>query len=357
MPSKIEYLNGDIKNIDITDIVPRDELDDFFKQLNEKGGVVVAQQALTNDRVKVRYRLTNTLTPERVDFLVKNIKPIEFPKVKAKKSTKGKDKVMAILNIADFHLNRLVSGISGFKNEYTIKHASYVFKRLVDDAVLRLKASPYEIEKVVLNTGGDFLNSDTIIGTTTAGTPQDDDCKWYEAWNTAQGLLEYAILELSKVAPVYHYYIAGNHDKMGGYYLVASLKARFRKAKNIVIDDEPTSRSVINYGNNTIILAHGDNEGKRAIDLPFIEPTAINNINSNTNIEVLTGHLHSSEVKTKNGVRWEILSSACPVADNWTYEKGFGDSRAEATIMYYDKDGRVQCDTINTKKFYKELKK
>lgn len=352
-----DWLNGDLRKFEKVITVPIEDELELFESIPENA--VITAETRTLKTIRIKYVLTTNLTPERIIELNKNVKPIKLDRKNIKidnSSQKQKrinciDTVMAVVNIADFHLNRKIWGKNGYNKDYSVGIAKEVFKDIISEVETRLKASPYRIEKIVLNTAGDFLNSDTIQGTTTHGTPQDVDTSWQEAFLVAQELLSYALIKLSTIAPVYHYYVAGNHDQMSGWYLVSWLKARFDGHENIYIDDNPKVRQTICYNKNVIVLAHGDSEGNRAIDLPFNEPESRKMLSEASNVEVLLGHGHRVEIKTKNGVRLEMLHCACPVGDEWTYEMGFDNSKTEATIMYYNATDRVQCDTINTKKF------
>ena len=352
-----DWLNGDLRKFEKVITRPIEDAEYLYASIPENA--VITAETETTKTIRVKYVLTNDLTPDRIKQLNASVRPIKLDRKNVKidntnqkeKRIKCIDTVMAVVNIADFHLNRKIWGKAGFNADYTLDTAKEVFKDIIDETETRLKASPYRIEKIILNTAGDFLNSDTIEGTTTAGTLQDTDVSWQEAFLTAQELMTYALLKLSNIAPVYHYYVAGNHDKMAGWYLTSWLKARFSGIENIFIDDDPKARQVISYKGNVVVLAHGDNEGSRAIDLPFNEPEARKMFSNATNIEVLLGHHHSAKVETKNGVRLEKLHCACPIGDQWTYEMAYGNNRTEASIMYYNDRDRVQCDTINTKKF------
>ena len=354
-----DWLNGDLRKFECVITKPIEEIDELYKEIPENA--VITAKTETLKTVRVKYVLTNDLTPERIIELNKSVKPIKLDRKNVKiNNTKQKEKrikcidtVMAVVNIADFHLNRKIWGKAGYNKDYTVEIASEVFKDIIDETEIRLKASPYRIEKIIFNTAGDFLNSDTIQGTTTHGTWQNDDVSWQEAFKVAQELMSYALLKLSNIAPVYHYYVGGNHDQMAGWYLVSWLGARFNGIENIHIDDNPKLRQLVNYENNLIMFAHGSNEGNRAIDLPLNEPEAKEKFSKANNIEVLLGHHHNCKVETKNGIKLEKLCCACPVGDGWTYEMGFGNNKTEATIMYYNKDDRIQCDSINTKKFMK----
>jgi predicted phosphodiesterase len=290
------------------------------------------------------------------------VKPLKLDRIGRIDNSKRKTKtikctnnVLAVLNIADFHLNRLVYGVEAYGDDYNIDIASEVFMRIVEQAIERLKSNPYKIDKIILNTAGDFLNSDTNTGTTAAGTPQVNDLPWKLVFQRATSLLEFALLRLSNIAPVEYFYVRGNHDEQTGFYLTSWLDARFKNVKNVFINPSPKPRQIVNYKQNIIIFTHGESEGIRAMDLPFIEPESIKYISNATNIEVLTGHVHKNKVNNERGVRCESLNSACPVQDNWTYGKAYDGLNQEATIMYYDETGRVQTDYIDTLKILRSI--
>lgn len=354
-----DWLNGNLNRLEGVVRVDREKnesLEDTLKRMYKTGlipkNAVVTATEQNNKNYRFKYVLTNTLTPERIIELNKNVPSLKLNNKKPTKKAKATS-VMALFNIADFHLNRKVWGKSGYGDDYDIPLARKVFCKTVDEAVDLLKSSRYNIEKIVLNTAGDFLNSDTINATTTAGTPQDNDVSWQEAFLVAQELLTYALARLSEVAPVYTQYVAGNHDQATGWYLTNWLKTRFNGVKNVHVSDMPNIREVVIYGTNVIVLSHGDIDFKNAKDLPFIESEARALCGEATNIEVITGHMHKGTVvgNENTGVRWEILPTACPVGDQWTYDKGYANKRCEASIFYYDKHNRVSQDTINTKKF------
>lgn len=352
-----DWLNGRIDKFEKVITIPVEE--EAYLKMQIPEDAIITAETRTLKTIRIKYVLTNELTAERIRQLNENIKPIKLDrknKIIDNTSNKQKrinciDTVMAIINVADFHLNRRIWGKAGYDSDYTLKMAEKVFKDSIDEIELRLRACPYRIEKIIFNTAGDFLNSDTILNTTTKGTPQINDGNWQESYMLAQELLSYAMLKLSNIAPVYHFYVAGNHDQMAGWYLVSWLKARFKDIANIHVDDNPKTRQYVEYGKNLIIMAHGDNEGKRAIDLPYTEPGVKQKLADKTNIEVLIGHGHKPDVTYKNGVRLEMLSCACPIGDQWTYDMGYEDSKGEITIMYYNNDSRIQQDTINVRKF------
>jgi hypothetical protein len=350
----MSWQNQNINKKVYTIAKPLAEEDSLMNSIPETATITAIER--TTKTIRVTYVEDKTFT---IDDIIKanimTVKPIKLDRIgtiKDNSSRKEKriictEKVLAVLNIADFHLNRRIFA-NEVKYNYDINIASEVFMRIIDKAVERLKQNAFNIEKIVLNTAGDFINSDTITGTTTAGTQQINDVTWKQVFQKATALLEYALIKLSNVAPVEYFYVAGNHDEQVGFYLTSWLAARFKDTPNVEINDSPRTRKVISHKKNLLIFTHGSNEGSRAIDLPFVDPEAYSRISDATNIEVLSGHLHANTVKSERGVRWEILNSACPALDEWTFGKAYGGNILESTIMYYNDRNRVQCDSINS---------
>lgn len=356
------------KNVKTKTVLLKDaeELRKEVYGMQEEGLCIVTSDKESTKTLTLTWVITRReLTEDAIRNLIsKNVTPIKFKPIESKKKViknsvekrfKTESNVMAIVNIADFHFNRMVVGADGFGMDYNIDIAEKVFRQIILEAKQKMMRNSHNVERIVLNTAGDFLNSDTPLRTTTNGTPQVDSTSYRVALKRACDLLEWALIELAKVAPVEYYYVAGNHDEQQGWALTMCLEGRLRDNKNITVDTSSNTRATVVYGNNVIVMAHGDYEGKRAIDLPFNEPEARDVVSRATNMEVLTGHVHDVNVSKKNGVRWEVLSTSCPVSCDWTYDKAYN-SNPEATILYYDNDYRVQQDTIYTRKFLKEVK-
>ena len=314
---------------------------------------IVTAHTRTTKTAKITYVLdkkediNNTIANIRT-----NTKPIKLERVPLKVDN-SEGEVLAIANIADFHLNRFVDGSVTNGVDYDLETAKNTFMCIVDKMVKNMKAR--KVTRIILNLAGDFLNSDTKNATTTAGTPQDDDVTWQHAFITATGLLEYACKEFSKIAPVEYYYVRGNHDEQTGFYLTAWLDARFSSLDSVNIDISPKPRHVITHGTNIIILTHGDKESARVGNLPFVEQNARVKVSDATNIEVIMGHLHSTFAATiGNGVKLYRLPSACPVNDRWSYDKSFF-SHPGASVTYYDDCDRIAEDYINTKRIMESI--
>lgn len=333
---------------------------DQEKELMESipSDAIITEIERNTKNIKVTYVIEKSFSIQHIlESNAINVKPLKLDRVssdlknktrKPTKQVKYLDDVVAVINVADFHLNRKVFGDAQYNISYDLEEASKLWMEIVDRSVAQLRSCPYHVEKIVLNTCGDLFNSDTINGTTSHGTIQTNDVSWKGVFTRATELMEYALRTLSNVAPVEYFYVRGNHDEQAGFYLTSWLDARFRNVENVEIRLNPKPRQIFEYGSNLLIFTHGESEGARTIDLPFVEPSVRDNGKAYTNIEVLSGHLHSNTVRQERGVRWEILNSACPIQSDWEYGKAFDTRFAEATIMFYNNKSRIQQNHIDT---------
>ena len=104
--------------------------------------------------------------------------------------------------------------------------------------------------------------------TTTAGTPQDTDGMYWEAYKLAQGSMKFVIDQLQTLAPVDVIYCPSNHDFMSGFMLVDSLSMAYESNPNVSFNCDMTHRKYYKYGLNLICASHGD--GMKMSDMPLI---------------------------------------------------------------------------------------
>lgn len=341
---------------------PLDEEQELMDSIPENA--IITELERNTKNVKVTYVIDNSVSMKDIlESNTRNVKPLKLDRVpnkttqrKPTKQIKYLDDAVVVINIADFHLNRKVFGDAQYGFDYDLNMASKLWIDIIDNCVDQLRSCPYRIEKIVLNTCGDFFNSDTINGTTSHGTMQINDVSWKSVFTRATELMEYAIRVLSNIATIEYFYVRGNHDEQAGFYLTSWLDARFRNIKNVQIQVNPKPRQIFEYGSNLLIFTHGESEGTRTIDLPFVEPSIRDNGKAYTNIEVIAGHLHSNTVKQERGVRLEVLNSACPIQSDWEYGKAFDTRFSEATIMFYNKKQRIQQNYIDTLDLFVNIK-
>src|SRR5690606_36216509 len=106
-------------------------------------------------------------------------------------------------------------GETGENYDYKIAKKRFFF--VLNVIIERVKGRD-GIEKIVFPVGSDFFNFDTLDGTTTIGTKQDNDLRWQKLFAVGVEILIKAIDMLTEIAPVEAFLIPGNHDKMTSFY-------------------------------------------------------------------------------------------------------------------------------------------
>ena len=102
------------------------------------------------------------------------------------------------------------------------------------------------------------MHTDNVHGTTSRGTPQNTDGKWYRHFTTALEVYVECVEMLMNIAPVDCVHSLSNHDYMSGFHLAHALKSWFRNTDSVLIDDSPIHRKYYVYGSSLIGLTHGD---------------------------------------------------------------------------------------------------
>lgn len=253
------------------------------------------------------------------------------------------------LSLPDVHVGKLAWGAECGEN-YDIKLACDVFMEafsaLVQDALHR------PIARIVFPVGNDLLNCDGLAGTTTAGTVQSNDGRYQKAYQVTLGLLVGAIDRLRELAPVEVLSIPGNHDTLSAWTLTETLKAWYRTAGDVSVDNAPTLRKYRHWGRCLLGWTHGDKE--RPDDLPLLMATEQPELWSATRWrEWHLGHLHKSATKIKtvgdeyHGVRVRTLPSLC-ASDVWHTQQGYtGNIRSAESYFWHQERGLVGTGVYN----------
>ncbi len=240
--------------------------------------------------------------------------------------------LMLEVPIVDLHLAKLSWEPETGEN-YDSKIAEKRFMGVIYDVVER--AQKYEFEQIVFPIGNDFFNYDDLTGSTTKGTPQDNDSRWQKLFLKGTELLVKAIDLLAQLAPVRVFQIPGNHDTMVSWYAVCYLQAWFKNHSDVKIDTNPRSRKYVEFGKCLIGFTHGDKEKKRIFGNMQVEvPEAWGRTLYR---EWHTGHLHSEQVKEEHGVKVRSLSSVT-AKDAWHYVSGYVGALAASQSFVWDKE-------------------
>jgi len=167
------------------------------------------------------------------DPIIKDIQRYS-PTIRKIKRNKIKNPHCLILDPSDIHVGKLaVNHESG--ETYDVKKAVSIVDSGIDS--LLQKASGFPIDKIIFVIGNDCLHIDSSSSPVTTGnTSQDMDGKWHDAFLAARDMYVRAIEKCLPLADVEIIFCPSNHDFMSGFMLAQTVKAYFRKSKNITFD-------------------------------------------------------------------------------------------------------------------------
>jgi hypothetical protein len=246
---------------------------------------------------------------------------------------------VAVLSIQDLHF--------GKEGNFTIVED---FKNAIRNLVMRAYAS-HRLEKIIYVIGGDLLNMDTFHGTTTSGTPVDNELKAQEAYDDAFNTLYWSVNYIKQFCNELEIvYLPGNHDRLSSYHLAHALSKCFQDI-NIKFKVDYSERKVVVYGDNFFAFEHGDVTKKST---PLVYATEFPKEWGETKYRTCyTGHFHSKKVTefvTDNeihGFSIKHLPSLCK-SDYWHYHNKFTGSKRQAILEVHDpKKGKISEFTHN----------
>ena len=208
------------------------------------------------------------------------------------------------------------------------------------------KAKGFDIEKILFCIGNDVLHIDNVYSTTTKGTYQDTDGKWWEHFEVALALYVKCVEILREIAPVDVIHSMSNHDYQSGFHLAHALKSWFRKDERISFDVGVAHRKYYQYGTNLIGLEHGD--GAKMDNLPLLMAQEKPEMWSSTKYRYwYLHHLHHKvkhkwrDAKDFIGVTVEYMRSPSGT-DSWHNRKGFtGILKAVEGFIHEKHSGQV----------------
>ena len=247
------------------------------------------------------------------------------------------------INVADLHLGKLCHMDETGAN-YDGEHAIAAFRYVM--AGFLEKAASEHVERIVMQVGSDLLHVDNEENTTTAGTRQDTDGRWYKSTRRAINLMVEAVDSMAQIAPVELIVVTGNHGRIQEYMVGEVLRAWYRNEPNVSVDDSPSPRKYLEHGTCLLGYTHGD--GPPAKELPLIMATEAKEAWSRTTFRTWsTGHKHQRKedkwgsVFEDKGVEVRILPSLS-ANDSWHVFRGYiGNLRAAEASVYCEKRGRI----------------
>jgi len=278
--------------------------------------------------------------------LLSEYQPKEYKKVKYEPL---KEKNLLEINIFDLHVGKLCwAGETG--ENYDVKIASKRFMEALEGLIKRASGSTFE--RILFPVGNDFFNSDTILNTTTEGTPQDEDLRWQKTFRLGVQLLVAGIDYMRQYAPVDVVIIPGNHDLTRCFFLGETLSAWYRKDQDVNVDNGAALRKYYKYGKVLIGLTHGNNEKEGS--LGQIMAYENRKLWSETEFhEWHLGHFHK-----KKTVKYPILDENLGITirymaslsgtDAWHFKKGYvGTKKAAEAYLWNAESGFIGQFNVN----------
>lgn len=260
------------------------------------------------------------------------------------------DPHLLVIDPSDIHIGKLAIA-SETGEEYNIKKAVNMAKEGVQ-GILDCSAG-FNIDKILFVIGNDALHVDHPHRKTTAGTPQDTDGMWHQAFHAAKDMYIDLIEMLMPLADVHILYCPSNHDYTHGYFLADTLGSWFRNSENVTFDISIRHRKYFKYGNNMIEADHGD--GCKAKDTPQLMAYEASQMWAKCDHRYSYKHHLHHTIKLGSvvemgvdgiGVNIEFLRSPS-ATDGWHDRNGYKSMKSIQGFMHHKKKGRVASFSHN----------
>ncbi len=248
--------------------------------------------------------------------------------------------------IPDLHIGKLAWSEETLGANYDHKIACALYRDAIETLIARTAA--FKFSRIVLPIGNDFFHSDNKAGTTTKGTPLDNDSRFQKTYLAGRRLMVEAIERLRQIAPVTAVMVPGNHDALSNFCLGDSLDCWYHNTPDVTIMNAPAPRKYLQHGKVMLLWAHG-NDIKLA-DLPLLMATEQPEMFGATVYrEAHTGDKHQLKVQEHMGVRVRISPALCS-PDAWHSAKHFvGNQRAAEGFVWSPSEGLVSLATYTVK--------
>jgi hypothetical protein len=220
---------------------------------------------------------------------------------------------MLFVGLTDVHLGavgNLLEDGQDYNSSIAVKRCLEGVQGIID------KSKGFNIDKIYLLSGSDLFHSENMTMKTRKGTgPFLMSEAWFSTFRIARQLYVDIVEMLRQVAPVKVVFIPGNHDHSTGFMLTECCEAYYHNDPDIEFETGPAHRKYFQYGDNAIMVSHGD--GGKEADLPLTFAHEAKKMWSETNHKyVYLGHKHHKIAKDYQGVSVEYLRSP-KSSDEW----------------------------------------
>lgn len=195
-----------------------------------------------------------------------------------------------------------------------------------------------KLDKIIYVVGSDEFNSEWTIQTT-KGTPQQNILGYQEAFEKVSKFsISFIKLLLGYSSKVEVVLLNGNHDHNVSWHLANLLSHVFSETPNVKIDTDLKNTKILEYGQNLILVNHGDEMKPKelATKFPIIAKEKWSNYN---NFVCISGDKHHEVAHDYNGVRTYQVPQLSKAKSFWDDKKGHVCSKAElVTFLFEEKE-------------------
>lgn len=294
----------------------------------------------TNYQVKVWFKPKSIKLEQLFDDFCENIQSVS--PYRKKTNSRPKNCLLEI-DIFDPHFGKYaVERETG--DAYDIKIARTRYEDALNKIVNRTK--DYDIGKILYPVGNDWFHTDSFYNTTTKGTPQDTDLRWWETWEHGCEIALSNINFLSEIAPVEIKIVLSNHDWQNIFKMGYFLNKYYENNENVTVDADPKSRKYYRWGDVGIGFAHGNEEKHN--NLPYVMLSEKKKDWADVKVmEWHLGHEHRQKridfkgLEEQYGVIIRFMRSLSS-ADFWHHKNGYiGNLKGAEGFIWHKKEHMV----------------
>jgi hypothetical protein len=214
----------------------------------------LAASELWQVKVWLRRKIPQQMAWEELLSKLESNAPV-VPKISYPKQPKDRGRYALEIDLFDPHIG-LVCYPPESDHSWSIEKCEQ-FCMWAIERLLAL-AEPYmPLAEIVWPFGNDFLHTDTITNTTTAGTGQPEATAWHHAYLRAEEL-SFAITDrLREVAPLTIITVPGNHARQSEFTLGRVLRAYHRRDPNVTVRADASPYKLWEFGRCLIGFEHG----------------------------------------------------------------------------------------------------
>lgn len=255
--------------------------------------------------------------------------PVEPPPI-------ADDRLMSVYTMGDPHL-----GMMSWREETGADHDLAAGRRDLIAAVDHLVGVAEPSGLGVILSLGDLVHFDNEGGTTTKGTRQDADTRWYKVMrttiDTSRRCIDRALEKHKRVRAIF---IRGNHDKHASAAVAMALACAYEREPRVTIDQSPDPFSWIRFGKVLIGANHSEEASKPETLAGVMACDRAADWGECLYRYILCGHLHHTWAKEAMGVLVERFPTLAP-KDAYHHAHGYRAGQSMCVDTYDAEFGRL----------------